>query len=67
MALGTPGAGRLARGVKLPARGRGFVTWDPITRRSPSRGWRRFGTDRLVRTLLSVTRRYAVALSLIHI
>lgn len=61
VALGTPGAGRLARGVKLPARGRGFVTWDPITRRLPSRGWRRYGTDRLVRTLLTVTRRYAAA------
>jgi len=61
VAVGVPGAGRLVGGVKLPARGPGFATWDPITRRSPSRGWRRFGTDRLVRTLLRVTRRYAVA------
>lgn len=37
------------------------MTWDPITRSTPSRGWRRHGTDRLVRTLLRVTRDYAAA------
>jgi murein endopeptidase len=53
-ALGLPTAGRLVRGVQLPAEGELFFTWDPIRRRSPNRGWRRFGTDRLLRTTLRV-------------
>ena len=42
------------RGVRLPAEGRHFFTWDPIKKRSPNRAWRRWGTDSLVRTLLRV-------------
>jgi murein endopeptidase len=57
-ALGTPSAGRLVRGVQLPANGPGFVTWDPIKRRSPSRGWRRWGTDVTVRRTMRVLRRF---------
>jgi hypothetical protein len=56
LALGTPAGGRLVRGVRLPAAGRHFFTWDPVLRRSPNRPWRRWGTDRLVRVLLSVAR-----------
>ena len=54
--LGSPTAGRLVRGVHLPARGAGFVTWDPNLHRSPNRAWRRWGTDRLVRLLLAIAR-----------
>ncbi len=43
-AVGLPQAGRLVGGTQLPSRGPGFTTWDPITRQSPSRGWRRYGT-----------------------
>jgi penicillin-insensitive murein endopeptidase len=57
-AIGSPSAGRLMRGVQLPARGAGFVTWDPITRRAPSRGWRRWGTDETVRRTMRVLRRF---------
>jgi murein endopeptidase len=53
-ALGTQTAGRLVRGVMLPDEGRDFFTWDPINRMSPNREWRRWGTDRLVETLLDV-------------
>jgi murein endopeptidase len=53
-ALGLPYAGRLVRGVQLPAEGSTFFTWDPIHKTVPNRGWRRYGTDRLVRTLLEV-------------
>ena len=60
-ALGIPSAGRLVRGVRLPDRGRHFTTWDPVLKRSPNRGWRRWGTDDLVRVVLSVARRYAAA------
>ena len=49
------------RAVRLPARGRGFVTWDPALKRSPNRWWRRNGTDRLVRVLVRVVRAYAKA------
>jgi murein endopeptidase len=38
-----------------------FFTWDPVLRRSPDRPWRRFGTARLVRTLLDVIDSYAAA------
>jgi murein endopeptidase len=60
-AIGTPSAGRLEDGVKVPSAGAGFFTWDPIQRESPNRGWRRWGTDRLVRTTLRVVREFARA------
>ena len=60
-ALGTPAAGRLVRGVRLPAEGRDFFTWDPVLHRRPNRTWRRWGTDRLVRLVLTVVREYAAA------
>ena len=58
-AVGTPDRGRLAGGVQLPAEGERFFTWDPIHSRSPNRGRRRHGTDRLIRLLLEATRDYA--------
>jgi murein endopeptidase len=58
-ALGHPAAGRLVRGVQLPAEGRLFFTWDPLLHRRPDRSWRRWGTDELVRTVLAVVDRYA--------
>ena len=53
-ALGLPYAGRLKRGVRLPSEDAAFFTWDPIRHTTPNRWWRRYGTDRLVRTLLDV-------------
>jgi murein endopeptidase len=58
-ALGSPSAGRLVGGVRLPAEGRYFFTWDPLRHRSPSPGWRRVGTDGLVRVTLRVITEYA--------
>jgi murein endopeptidase len=58
-AVGAPYAGRLRHGVRLPAEGNTYFTWDPIRDMKPNRGWRRWGTDRLVRTTLRVARRYA--------
>jgi len=55
-ALGLPYAGRLVHGVRLPPEGRDFFTWDPVRKRTPNRWWRRYGHDRLVRTLLRVLR-----------
>jgi hypothetical protein len=34
-AVGSPSAGRLERGVQLPAERGRFLTWDPVRRRSP--------------------------------
>jgi hypothetical protein len=60
-ALGLPYAGRLVGGVRLPREGVHFFTWDPVLHRSPNRPWRRYGTGRLVRTLLAVIDAYAAA------
>jgi murein endopeptidase len=60
-AVGDPAAGRLIRGVRLPVESEHHFTWDPVKRRSPNRWWRRYGTDRLVRMVLSVVREYAAA------
>jgi murein endopeptidase len=54
LATGVHTAGRLVRGVQLPAEGNLYFTWDPLLRRAPNRAWRRWGTDRLVRTVLRV-------------
>jgi len=55
-AVGRPWAGRLVRGVRLPAEGEHVVTWDPVRRASPNRPWRRWGTDETVRRVLAVAR-----------
>jgi murein endopeptidase len=60
-AIGIHTAGRLVNGVRLPAEAEEYFTWDPVLRRSPNRPWRRWGTDRLVRTVLRVARAYRAA------
>ena len=57
-AVGLPNAARLKRGVQLPPRGDTFFTWDPARDEKPNRGWRRWGTDWLIRTMLDVANRY---------
>jgi murein endopeptidase len=58
-ALGQPARkGRLLGGVQLPELGEDFFTWDPIFNRIPNREWRRYGTDRLVRMILTVLHEY---------
>jgi murein endopeptidase len=60
-AVGKPFAGRLIGGVQLPAEGADFWTYDWALRTSPNRPWRRWATDRLVRTLLDVLAQYRAA------
>jgi murein endopeptidase len=50
--------GRLVNGVQLPPLGGDYFTWDPVYNRIPNRGWRRWGSDRLIRTLLTVIQQY---------
>jgi murein endopeptidase len=59
VAVGVPEAGSLIRGVRVPAQGRAYFTWDPVLRRQPNRDWRRWGTDDLVRTTLDALREFA--------
>ena len=58
-AAGRPWQGRLIGGRQLPLRGEGFATWDPILKRVDNRPWRRWGTDRLLRTLRDVLAAHA--------
>jgi len=57
-AVGSPTHGRLVDGVQLPGEGRDFFTWDPVNRMSPNREWRRWGTARLIATVLDVLDTY---------
>jgi murein endopeptidase len=58
-AAGLPWSGRLINGRQLPLSGPGYLTWDPIRKQMPNRGWRRWGTDRLLRTVQRVLAAYA--------
>ena len=58
-AAGAPWSGRLVHGRRLPDRGAGYVSYDPITKRLPNRPWRRWGTGRLLSTLERVMAGYA--------
>jgi hypothetical protein len=61
IAYGLPWAGHLRHGVQLPAEGPDWFSWDPALERRPNREWRRYGTDALIRTLLSAIRAYREA------
>ena len=60
-ALGQPWKGRLQNGVQMPAQGTFFFTFDSALRVSPSRGWRRWGTDLNVSRTLQVLREFRAA------
>jgi murein endopeptidase len=57
-AAGTPQRGFLVRGIKLPSEGVDFFTWDFPLSRSPSRPWRRWGTDTTIATVLRIVAEY---------
>lgn len=57
-ATGEPWAGKLKRGVLLPREGEAWFSWDPIEREYPSRQWRRWGTDKLIRMTVRVVRQW---------
>jgi murein endopeptidase len=60
-AAGTPQQGFLVRGIKLPAEGVNFFTWDFPLSRSPSRPWRRWGTDTTIAITLQIAAEYRAA------
>jgi hypothetical protein len=57
-ALGSATHGRLVHGVRFPAKGKSFFTWDATRAASPNPGWRRYGTDTVVATVERVLRSY---------
>src|SRR3954470_8596913 len=59
-ALGLPQQGRLAGGVQLPEETDALVTWDFPLGSSPNRGWRRWGTSKLVREVEQISIDYGV-------
>src|SRR4051794_9513026 len=59
-ALGETNNGRLRCGVQLPAGTESLVTWDFPLGRTPNRGWRRWGTEKLVDEIESIASDYAV-------
>ena len=56
--VGKPFDGRLVCGVQLPAASPSFVSWDGVLDRSPDRGWRRYGTQKLVDTVEAIALDY---------
>jgi murein endopeptidase len=59
-ALGQTNNGRLACGVQLPGETDALVTWDSPIGRSPSRGWRRWGTQKLIDRIEELSIDYGV-------
>ncbi len=57
-AVGLPNGGRLKNGVQVPAQSEVHWTFDSALRRSPSRGWRRWGTELTVHRTMRVLEEY---------
>jgi hypothetical protein len=58
ISLGLPYHGRLIDGVQLPVSSPYWATWDPALDRVPDRGYRRYGSAKLIHLLLSVTQAF---------
>jgi hypothetical protein len=61
ISLGLPYHGRLIDGVQLPADSPLWTTWDPALDRVPDRGYRRYGSAKLVHLLVAVARDFHAA------
>jgi len=58
-ALGTPNAGSLVNGVRLPPSGSGYYTYNPATQQQPGGSDREWGTARLVREVIGLGKWWA--------
>ena len=61
VSLGLPYDGSLVDGTQLPIEGRDWVTWNPVTDRSPNLPSRLYGNDRTIRAIVAVTASYRAA------
>jgi hypothetical protein len=59
--VGLPFGGRLEHGTQLPVEGTDWVTWNPVTDRSPNLPERLYGNERTIRTVVSVIAAYRAA------
>jgi murein endopeptidase len=59
-AVGQTNNGRLVCGVQLPDETDALVTWDGVLGQSPNRGWRRWGTSKLIDTVEQLSVDYGV-------
>lgn len=59
--VGLPYSGRLVDGTQLPVEGPDWVTWNPVTDSVPNLPHRLYGTERTIRTILSVIGAYRSA------
>jgi hypothetical protein len=58
ISLGLPYHGRLIDGVQLPVSSPFWSTWDPALDRVPDRGYRRYGSAKLIHLLLAVAKEF---------
>ena len=58
ISLGLPYHGRLIDGVQLPTSSPYWATWDPALDRVPDRGYRRYGSAKIIHLLLAVTKEF---------
>jgi len=56
--VGLPFSGRLVDGTQLPLHGPDWVTWDPITDRTPNRPKRLYGNEHTIHAIITVIRVY---------
>jgi hypothetical protein len=59
--VGLPFDGSLVNGTQLPLEGPDWVTWNPVTDRSPDAPRRLYGNERTIRALVAVTHAYRAA------
>ena len=61
VSTGLPWSGSLADGTQLPLDGPDWVTWNPVTDSSPNAPKRLYGTERTIRTIVSVAAAFRTA------
>jgi murein endopeptidase len=61
VSLGLPYDGSLMDGTQLPVEGPDWVTWNPVTDRSPNVPRRLYGNELTIRAIVAVTAAYRVA------
>ena len=59
--VGLPYAGHLVGGTQLPVTGQDWVTWNPVTDSVPNLGYRLYGNEHTIRTIISVFAAYREA------